>query len=75
MKEKDQAHECNHDRLFNELLAQRANGALNQVGAVIDRPHHHAVGQVARELANLLPLLEPDPETPAAMRRRPPTIP
>jgi hypothetical protein len=35
----------------------------------------HRARQVARELANLLPLLEPDPEAPAAMRRRPPTIP
>jgi hypothetical protein len=31
--------------------------------------------QVARELANLLPLLDPDPVTPAAARRRPPTNP
>lgn len=31
--------------------------------------------QVARELANLLPLLDPDPATPAAARRRPPTDP
>jgi hypothetical protein len=35
----------------------------------------HRARQVARELANLLPLLEPDPETPAAIRRRPPTVP
>jgi hypothetical protein len=35
----------------------------------------HRARQVARELASLLPLLEPDPEAPAAMRRRPPTIP
>lgn len=35
----------------------------------------HRCRQVARELANLLPLLEPDPETPAAIRRRPPTLP
>jgi hypothetical protein len=35
----------------------------------------HRARQVARELANLLPLLEPDPEAPAAIRRRPPTIP
>jgi hypothetical protein len=35
----------------------------------------HRARQVARELANLLPLLEPDPETPAAIRRRPPTGP
>jgi hypothetical protein len=33
----------------------------------------HRCRQVARELANLLPLLEPDPNAPAAMRRRPPT--
>jgi hypothetical protein len=33
----------------------------------------HRARQVARELANLLPMLEPDPETPAAIRRRPPT--
>lgn len=32
----------------------------------------HRCRQVARELANLLPLLEPDPEAPAAIRRRPP---
>jgi len=32
----------------------------------------HRCRQVARELSNLLPLLEPDPEEPAAMRRRPP---
>lgn len=32
----------------------------------------HRCRQVARELSNLLPLLEPDPEGPAAMRRRPP---
>jgi hypothetical protein len=35
----------------------------------------HRARQVARELVNLLPLLDPDPEVPAAMRRRPPTIP
>jgi hypothetical protein len=35
----------------------------------------HRARQVARELSNLLPLLEPDPETPAAIRRRPPTSP
>jgi hypothetical protein len=33
----------------------------------------HRTRQVARELASLLPMLEPDPEAPAAMRRRPPT--
>jgi hypothetical protein len=32
----------------------------------------HRCRQVARELSNLLPLLEPDPEGPAAIRRRPP---
>ena len=35
----------------------------------------HRCRQVARELSNLLPLLEPDPGTPAAVRRRPPTLP
>jgi hypothetical protein len=35
----------------------------------------HRCRQVARELANLLPLLDPEPETPAAIRRRPPTLP
>ena len=35
----------------------------------------HRCRQVARELANLLPLLDPDPETPVAIRRRPPTLP
>jgi len=35
----------------------------------------HRCRQVARELANLLPLLEPDPDSPAAIRRRPPTLP
>lgn len=35
----------------------------------------HRCRQVARELANLLPLLEPDPEGPAAIRRRPPETP
>ena len=36
----------------------------------------HRARQVARELANLLPLLEPDPEAPAAIRRsKPPTMP
>lgn len=35
----------------------------------------HRCRQVARELSNLLPLLEPDPEAPAAMRRRPPDTP
>jgi hypothetical protein len=33
----------------------------------------HRARQVARELSNLLPLLDPDPETPAAIRRPPPT--
>jgi len=33
----------------------------------------HRARQVARELANLLPLLEPDPEAPAAIRRPPPS--
>jgi len=32
----------------------------------------HRCRQVARELSNLLPLLEPDPEEPAVIRRRPP---
>ena len=35
----------------------------------------HRCRQVARELSNLLPLLDPDPESPAAIRRRPPTMP
>lgn len=35
----------------------------------------HRCRQVGRELANLLPMLDPDPETPAMIRRRPPTIP
>ncbi len=35
----------------------------------------HRCRQVARELAHLLPLLDPEPETPAAIRRRPPTLP
>ena len=35
----------------------------------------HRSRQVARELAQLLPLLEPDPEAPAMVRRRPPTGP
>ncbi|MDB4964148.1 MAG: hypothetical protein JWP01_4147 [Myxococcales bacterium] len=35
----------------------------------------HRCRQVARELVNLLPMLDPDPESPAAIRRRPPTIP
>jgi hypothetical protein len=35
----------------------------------------HRARQVARELASLLPLLEPDPGSPAAIRRRPPTMP
>jgi hypothetical protein len=32
----------------------------------------HRTRQVARELTNLLPLLEPDPEAPAVIRRPPP---
>lgn len=35
----------------------------------------HRCRQVARELANLLPMLEPDPDAPAAIRRRPPDAP
>nr|HEX4318900.1 hypothetical protein [Kofleriaceae bacterium] len=35
----------------------------------------HRCKQVARELAVLLPLLDPEPDAPAAMRRRPPTLP
>ncbi|MGE0545677.1 MAG: hypothetical protein AB7O24_09205 [Kofleriaceae bacterium] len=35
----------------------------------------HRCRQVARELSNLLPLLEPDPDAPAIVRQRPPTIP
>jgi hypothetical protein len=33
----------------------------------------HRARQVTRELSNLLPLLEPDPQTPAAVRRPPPS--
>ena len=33
----------------------------------------HRCKQVARELSILLPMLDPDPEAPAAIRRRPPT--
>lgn len=35
----------------------------------------HRCRQVARELVNLLPLLDPEPDSPAAIRRRPPTTP
>jgi hypothetical protein len=35
----------------------------------------HRCRQVARELANLLPMLEPDPDAPVAIRRRPPENP
>jgi hypothetical protein len=35
----------------------------------------HRCKQVARELAVLLPLLDPEPDAPAAVRRRPPTLP
>jgi len=47
---------------------------------LLDEPYaldfiRHRARQVARELANLLPLLEPDPVEPAAMRRRPPKEP
>ncbi len=47
---------------------------------LLDEPYavdfvRHRTRAVARELANLLPMLEPDPAAPAAMRRRPPTIP
>lgn len=47
---------------------------------LLDEPYgadfvRHRCRQVSRELANLLPMLEPDPDTPAAIRRRPPTIP
>jgi hypothetical protein len=34
----------------------------------------HRCRQVARELSNLLPDLDPDPGQPAAVRRRPPTL-
>ena len=47
---------------------------------LLDEPYaidfvRHRARQVARELANLLPMLEPDPAAPAAIRRRPPTLP
>ncbi len=35
----------------------------------------HRCKQVARELVHLLPMLDPDPDAPAAIRRRPPTLP
>jgi hypothetical protein len=35
----------------------------------------HRCKQVSRELSNLLPMLDPEPDAPAAIRRRPPTIP
>ncbi len=35
----------------------------------------HRCRQVARELANLLPMLDPEPDSPAVVRRRPPTLP
>jgi len=45
---------------------------------LLDEPYsvdfiRHRARQVARELSNLLPLLEPDPEAPAAIRRPPPS--
>lgn len=47
---------------------------------LLDEPYaidfvRHRAKHVARELANLLPMLEPDPGAPAAIRRRPPTLP
>lgn len=43
-------------------------------GYALDFVRHRA-RQVAREIAQLLPLLEPDPDAPAMIRRRPPTGP
>ena len=47
---------------------------------LLDEPYaldfvRHRCKQVARELAVLLPLLDPEPAAPAAVRRRPPTLP
>ena len=47
---------------------------------LLDEPYavdfvRHRCRQVARELSNLLPMLDPDPGGSAAVRRRPPTIP
>ena len=47
---------------------------------LLDEPYaidfvRHRCRQVARELSNLIPMLEPDPGAPAAIRRRPPTLP
>ena len=51
---------------------------VDQSGKTVGEPIdfvRHRCRQVARELANLLPMLEPDPDAPAAIRRRPPTLP
>jgi hypothetical protein len=47
---------------------------------LLDEPYaldfvRHRCRQVARELAGLMPLLDPEPDAPAAVRRRPPTLP
>src|SRR6266576_4366903 len=42
MPEEDDAHERHNDALFDQLLPQRGDGALDQIAAIISRHDAHA---------------------------------
>ena len=45
VQQEDHADECNNQRFLNKRVAQGLDGAVDQLGAVIDRLHGHALRQ------------------------------
>ena len=54
MKQEDDDHETDHDRLFQEVPLQRFDGCLNQAGPIIAGHNFHAWRQRKLDLRQLL---------------------
>ena len=43
MEQEGQTHERNDDQFFDQGLGQVGDGAINQIGAIVDRHHLNAL--------------------------------
>ena len=54
MKQKDQTHHRNDDKLFHQFIPQVKYRSLDQIGAVIHFDQFHPVGQAAFQLFDFI---------------------